>query len=156
MEETLCGKGRGKVWDYVGGEIFFGLAAVAMLLVTVLLPLEEDVSYIRYIFGALFVLMLAAVAAVVYGHVVFARLPDCLLKRIDRTTLWDAYNRRYIKIGDITEVRAECAKNKYGKPYSFGTLTIVTKQGICRIKHADNPSLAKEKIEGLKTEADGW
>ena len=50
-EEIICRKGRGHFWDFIGVEIFFGLATTAMLLVAILLPLEEDVAYIRYIFA---------------------------------------------------------------------------------------------------------
>lgn len=154
-EEIVCKKGRGHVWELVGVEIFFGALTLAMLLVAVLLPLEESVAYIRYIFAGLTVLAAGFLCAVVCAHVKFARLPDCLLKKTDRTTLQDNFNRRQIKIGEIAEVRANYAKNKYGKAYSFGTLTIVTARGICKIKNVGNPAEAKEKIEQWKKELDG-
>ena len=42
--------------------------------------LGEDVEYIRYIFAVLTVIIAGFLCAVAYGHVGFARLPDCLLK----------------------------------------------------------------------------
>lgn len=105
-----------------------------MLLMAILLPLEEDVACIRYIFAGLTVIMAGFLCAVAYGHVGFARLPDCLLKKVDSATLPDNFNRRYIKLREIEEIRADCAKNKYGKPYSYGTLTLVTAQGSFKIK----------------------
>lgn len=153
-EEIICRKGRGHFWDFIGGEIFFGLATTAMLLVAIRLPLEEDVAYIRYIFAGLTVIMAGFLCAVAYGHVGFARLPDCLLKKVDSATLPDNFNRRYIKLREIEEIRADCAKNKYGKPYSYGTLTLVTAQGSFKIKNADNPSAAKQRIEELKAQSE--
>lgn len=149
-EEIICKKGRGHFWDFVCGEIFLGLATMSMLLVAVLLPLEEEVAYIRYIFAGLTVIAAWFLCVVVYGHIIFARLPDCLLKKVDFVTLLDRFNRRYIKLQEIQEVRADYAKNKYGKPYSYGTLTLVTAQGSFKIKNVDNPSAAKQRIEELR------
>lgn len=64
------------------------------------------------------------------------------------------FNRRYIKLREIEEVRADCAKNKYGKPYSYDTLTLVTAQESFKIKNADNPSAAKQRIEELKAQSE--
>lgn len=61
---------------------------------------------------------------------------------------------RYIKLREIEEVRADCAKNKYGMPYSYGTLSLVTSQGSFNIKNADNPSAAKQRIEELKAQSE--
>lgn len=125
-----------------------------MLLVAILLPLEEDVAYIRYIFAGLTVIAAGFFCAVAYGHVRFARLPDCLPKKADPATLPDNFNRRYIKLRGIEEVRADCAKNKYGKPYSYGTLTLVTAQESFKIENSDNPSAAKQIIEELRAQSE--
>lgn len=101
-----------------------------------------------------FVIIAGFLCAVAYGHVGFVRLPDCLLKKVDSATLPDNFNRRYIKLREIEEIRADCAKNKYGKPYSYGTLTLVTAQGSFKIKNADNPSAAKQRIEELKAQSE--
>lgn len=152
VEEKVCVKGHGHYWDYIGGEMFFGGITVAMLLVAVLLPLEEGVGYIRYIFAGICAVAAAFTVAVVVGHIRFARLPECLLKRTDAFTLQDYVNRCFVKIADITEVRTVFAKSKYGKQYTYGTITLVTEGRKYTIKNAQGIDEAKEKIERWKAE----
>ena len=46
MHRKIVRKGKGHRYELIAGEIFFGLAALAMLLCAVLIPLEENVTYI--------------------------------------------------------------------------------------------------------------
>lgn len=39
MEKVICKKSRKANWDYIGGEVFFGLLFVISLLLAILIPL---------------------------------------------------------------------------------------------------------------------
>lgn len=145
--ERLCRKGKGHRYELIAGEIFFGLAALAMLLCAVLIPLEENVTYISYIFYGIFALAAAMTAFVAAKHIAFERLPEFLSKITDDGFLRDNYNSVAIRLTDVKEVSFKNNKDKYGREYSFGTLIIVTNSHTYKIKYAENPRGAKEKID---------
>ncbi len=145
--EKLCRKGKGHRYELIAGEIFFGLTALAMLLCAVLIPLEENVTYISYIFYGIFALAAAMTAFVAAKHIAFERLPEFLLERSGDEYLRDNYNAVAIRLTDVKEVSFKYNKDKYGREYSFGTLIIVTNSHTYKIKYAEDPRGAKEKID---------
>lgn len=147
MHRKIVRKGKGHRYELIAGEIFFGLAALAMLLCAVLIPLEENVTYISYIFYGIFALAAVMTAFVAAKHIAFERLPEFLSEITDDGFLRDNYNSVAIRLTDVKEVSFKYNKDKYGREYSFGTLIIVTNSHTYKIKYAENPRGAKEKID---------
>lgn len=120
-----------------------------MLLCAILIPLEENVTYISYIFYGLFALAVLLTLVTVVAHVRFERLPEFLLEISDDDFLRDNYNGIVIRLNDVSKVGFKYNKDKYGREYSFGTLIIVTNSNTYKIKYAEDPRGAKEKIDAL-------
>lgn len=145
--QVLCRKGKARRWEYVGGELFAGLGLIAMVLVGSLLPLDVTLFYIRLIFWGIGVGFACLLAAVGVAHLRFERLPDCLLVLKDCKTLQDFYNDRIVSIAEIREVRIRYGKDKYGRQYSYGVITLITDQEQIAIRHATDLEEAKQTID---------
>lgn len=153
-EKILCTKGKGHFNELIGGEILFGLTALTMLLCAILIPLEESVTYISYIFYALFVLFGVMTSCIVASHVKFSRMPEVYLKLTDPEYVTDLVNGQKIYIRDIREVTVKHNKNKYGREYNFGTIIIRSEYGKITLKNAENLRETKEILELLSRNQD--
>lgn len=80
MEKVICKKSRKANWDYIGGEVFFGLLFVISLLLAILIPLEKDAEYVRYIF--------AGIALLFFYHS-FSSLSDTRNSQNRPTPFWN-------------------------------------------------------------------
>lgn len=57
------------------------------------------------------------------------------------------YNDRIVSIAEIREVRIRYGKDKYGRQYSYGVITLITDQEQIAIRHATDLEEAKQTID---------
>lgn len=153
MEKVICEKSRKANWDYIGGEVFFGLLFVISLLLAILIPLEKDAEYVRYIFAGITVLFFILLVPVVVGHTKFAKSPDTVLELIDETNVFNRCDNVIIRLKDIDEIQVKLNTNKYGHPYSYGTLKLVTGSKVYVMKRVHRPDEVKNSLLALKENA---
>lgn len=146
-------KSRKAHWDYIGGEIFLGLTVLTALLLTGLIPLEKDAEYVRYIFAGITVLFFILLVPVVVGHTKFAKSPDTVLELIDETNVFNRCDNVIIRLKDIDEIQVKLNTNKYGHPYSYGTLKLVTGSKVYVMKRVHRPDEVKNSLLALKENA---
>ena len=152
MGEVLVRKEYKHKTEFIFMEVFFGLSVLAMFLVAFLLPLEEDVLFIRYVFIGIGALIAVPLILGVISHIKYINLPDSLLVKSDPGNFFDFFNRQTIAIKSVKEVRVAHFKNKYGKAYPYGDVFLITDYKKIKIRYAADIDAAKEKIESVLKE----
>lgn len=146
---VICRKSKKCYWEFIGCEIVVGLMFLAMIISTFAIPVEPEAFYVKYIFAAISAVLFIFLIPIVVSHIVFARLPEVFLAQKDETHIHDYLGNTDIRIRDIKNTYVKISKNKYGHPYSYGTLIIVTGGRVFRIKKVDDPYKAQEYLENL-------
>ena len=152
MGEVLLKKEYKHKSEFIFMEVFFGLSVLAMFLVAFLLPLEEDVLFIRYVFIGIGALIAVPLILGVISHIKYINLPDSLLVKTDSENFFDFFNRQTIAIKSVKEVKVSHFKNKYGKAYPYGDVFLITDYRTIKIRYAADIDAAKEKIESVLKE----
>ncbi len=152
MGEVLVRKECKHKSEFIFMEVFFGLCVPAMFLVAFLLPLDEDVLFIRYIFVAIGALFAVPLILGVISHIKYLNLPDSLLVKTDSENFFDFFNRQAIAVKSVKEVKVSHFKNKYGKAYPYGDVFLITDYKTIKIRYATDIDEAKEKIESVLKE----
>lgn len=152
MGEVLLKKEYKHKTEFIFMEVFFGLSVLAMFLVAFLLPLEEDVLFIRYVFIEIGALIAVPLILGVISHIKYINLPDSLLVKTDSENFFDFFNRQTIAIKSVKEVKVSHFKNKYGKAYPYGDVFLITDYKKIKIRYAADIDAAKEKIESVLKE----
>ena len=152
MGEVLVRKEYKYKSEFIFMEVFFGLCVLAMFLVAFLLPLDEDVLFIRYIFVAIGALFAVPLILGVISHIKYLNLPDSLLVKTDSENFFDFFNRQAIAVKSVKEVKVSHFKNKYGKAYPYGDVFLITDCKTIKIRYATDIDEAKGKIESVLKE----
>ncbi len=152
MGEVLVRKEYKHKSEFIFMEVFFGLCVLAMFLAAFLLPLDEDVLFIRYIFVAIGALIAVPLILGVISHIKYVNLPDSLLVKTDSENFFDFFNRQAIAVKSVKEVKVSHFKNKYGKAYPYGDVFLITDYKTIKIRYAADIDEAKEKIESILKE----
>lgn len=152
MGEVLLKKEYKHKTEFIFMEVFFGLCVLAMFLVAFLLPLEEDVLFIRYVFIGIGALIAVPLILGVISHIKYINLPDSLLVKTDSENFFDFFNRQAIAVKSVKEVKVSHFKNKYGKAYPYGDVFLITDYKKIKIRYAADIDAAKEKIESVLKE----
>lgn len=104
----------------------------------------------RYIFAGITVLFFILLVPVVVGHTKFAKSPDTVLELIDETNVFNRCDNVIIRLKDIDEIQVKLNTNKYGHPYSYGTLKLVTGSKVYVMKRVHRPDEVKNSLLALK------
>ena len=143
-EKILCTKSKTHVKELTDGEILLGSTSLTALLCATLIPLEEQATFVSYIFYAIFALFGVLTGCVIASHVIFSRMPEVLLTLTTLEYVTDQVSGQKIYIRDILEVTVKNKKNNYGHEYNFDTITIRSEFGKITLKNAENICNAKE------------
>lgn len=155
MEKTTIGvKSKNSNWDFIGGEIVFGLMFVTAVLLAALIPLEADAAYVRYIFAGLAVVFFVPLLLIVFAHVRFSKAPEIMLELVDETNLFNRCDNVMIRLKDVDDINVKTDKNKYGKPYSYGTLKLTVGSKVYVLKRISHPDDVKNALLECKERAE--
>lgn len=80
----------------------------------------------------------------------FAKSPQNVLELIDETNVFNRCDNVIIRLKDIDEIQVKLNTNKYGHPYSYGTLKLVTGSKVYVMKRVHRPDEVKNSLLALK------
>lgn len=154
QNKVLCEKSIPQRADFIIGEVMLALFVVTAAVLCFALPIEKEVEYIRYIFGAIAVLFLIFLVLAAVAHYKFERLPVVMLETDGQDRIFDVFDNVRIDVKDIDDVKVVHKKNKYGKVYPYGKIEIVTARQTYKIPYATDIDEAKAYIMSLKEDAE--